>query len=75
LQGRIPLQHPPFATLTIVATAVGNRQLGVTHNVPCSAMRTAKVNVVAKLAAHRWTICDSTPGNGKTEDQKIRFVY
>ena len=25
LQGRIPLAHPSFATLTIVTTAVGNR--------------------------------------------------
>jgi hypothetical protein len=61
LQGGIPLQHPPFATLTIVTTAVGNRQLGITHNVPCSAMRTSKADVMAKLAAHRCTICDSTP--------------
>jgi hypothetical protein len=61
LQCRIPLQHPPFATLTILATAVGNRQLGKTHNVPCPAMLTSKVNVMAKLAAHPCTICDSTP--------------
>ena len=60
LQG-FPLEHPPFATLTIVATAVGNRQRGITHSVPCPAMRTAKVNAMAKLAGYRCTICDSTP--------------
>ena len=54
-QSRIPLGHPPFATLTIVAAAVGNRQFGITHNVPCPAMRTAKVSVMAKLAAHHCT--------------------
>jgi hypothetical protein len=56
LQGRIPLQHPPFATLTVVAIAVGNRQFDITHNVPCSAMRTSKADVMAKLAAHLCTI-------------------
>jgi hypothetical protein len=69
LQGGIPLQHPPLATLTIVATAVGNRQLDIAHGVPCSAMRTAKVNVMAKLAAHRSRICDSTPKVAQTHHQ------
>ena len=61
LQGRIPLQHPPFATLTVVAIAVGNRQFDITHNVSCSAMRTSKADDMAKLAAHLCTICDSPP--------------
>ena len=56
LQSRIPLGHPPFATLTIVATAVGNRQFGMTHNVSCPAIRAAKVNAMAELAAHRCII-------------------
>jgi hypothetical protein len=33
-------------------------------------MRTSKADVMAKLAAHRCTICDSTPREGKTEESK-----
>jgi hypothetical protein len=41
-------------------SAIGNRQLGITHDLSCPAMRTAKVNVMAKLATHGCTISDST---------------
>jgi hypothetical protein len=45
LQCRVPLDHPPFATLTIITTAVSNGQLGINHAVPGSAMRTTKVKL------------------------------
>jgi hypothetical protein len=47
------LGHPPFAALTIMATAVSNGQLGITHAVPRSAMRTTKVKLRdGRRAAH-----------------------
>ena len=56
-----PRAYSGVARLNSIATssvcntyiAVGNRQFDITHNVPCSAMRTSKADVMAKLAAHR----------------------
>ena len=57
LQRRIPLDHPPISTLTILATAVSNGQLGITHEVPRSAMRTTKGNVMGgRWAAHNYIV-------------------
>jgi hypothetical protein len=63
LKCRVPLDHPPFATLTIMATAVSNGQLGITHAVPRSAMRTTKVKLRdGRWAAHNYilhVVCES----------------
>jgi hypothetical protein len=57
LQRRAPLDHPPFATLTIMATAVSNGQLGITHAVARSAMRTTKVKLRGgRRAAHNYIL-------------------
>ena len=63
LQCRVPLDHPPLATLTIMATAVSNGQLGITHAVTRTAMRTTKVKLRnGRRAAHNCilhVVCES----------------
>jgi hypothetical protein len=63
LQCRVPLDYPAFATLTLLATAVSNGQLSITHAVLRSAMRTTKVKLrEGRRAAHNsilHVVCES----------------
>src|SRR5277367_5980578 len=59
-QGRVPLDHPSFATLAIVATTVSNRQFCVAHDVLSSAMRTIKASSGLQTA-HYCIVCALIP--------------
>ena len=60
--GRVPLSHPLSANLTIDAVTVSNGQFGIAHDVLCSAMWAAKVNVmVQSRAAHYYCIICALP--------------